>query len=62
MRQHQLACDALIDEKNKMVTDLQNELKHKDELYVQYIKKHGEDIDLQVERMEEEVRWTFVAD
>ena len=45
-----------------MITDLQNELKHKDELYVQYIKKHGEDIDLQVERMEEEVRCTFVAD
>eukprot|EP00794_Sanderia_malayensis_P011982 gene11982-13220_t len=50
------ACDAMIDEKNRLINDLQTELKSKDDHYVKDLRKQAEDIDLMVERMEEQVK------
>ncbi|XP_072029395.1 dynein regulatory complex protein 1-like isoform X2 [Amphiura filiformis] len=49
-------CDAMIDEKNKLINDFQMELKSKDDHYVKDLKKEAEDIDLMLERMEEQVK------
>ncbi|KAF1421182.1 Dynein regulatory complex protein 1, partial [Spheniscus magellanicus] len=45
----------LLEEKNKLIGDLQ-QLKNKDEQYVQAIKKQSDDIHLLLERMEEQIR------
>ena len=55
--QHQKdACDEMIQEKDKLITEFQEELKTKDEQYVKHLKMQAEDIDLQVERMEEQAK------
>uniref|UniRef100_A0A8C3L0I5 Dynein regulatory complex protein 1 n=1 Tax=Chrysolophus pictus TaxID=9089 RepID=A0A8C3L0I5_CHRPC len=46
----------LLEEKNKLIGELQQELKNKDEQYVQTIKKQSDDIHLLLERMEEQIR------
>ncbi|KFP53092.1 Dynein regulatory complex protein 1, partial [Cathartes aura] len=46
----------LLEEKNKLIGELQQELKNKDEQYVQAIKKQSDDIHLLLERMEEQIR------
>ncbi|PAA49317.1 hypothetical protein BOX15_Mlig033113g3, partial [Macrostomum lignano] len=56
LQAQQEGCDSLIDEKNKLINELLFELKAKDELYVKELKKQSEEIDLLVERMEEQVR------
>ncbi|XP_027706344.1 dynein regulatory complex protein 1 isoform X2 [Vombatus ursinus] len=53
-QQHQ--CAMLIEEKNKLISDLQQELKGKDDQYVKDLKKQGDDITLLLERMEEQVK------
>lgn len=50
------ACDSMIDEKNKLIHDFQQELKAKDDQYVKDLKKAAEDVDLMVERMEEQMK------
>ncbi|PIK61177.1 putative dynein regulatory complex protein 1 [Apostichopus japonicus] len=55
MQQKQL-CDAMIDEKNKLINDFQMELKAKDDQYVKDLKKQAEDVDLMIERMEEQIK------
>merc|ERR1711988_730360 len=50
------ACDAMIDEKNKLISDFQQELKGKDDQYVKDLKKAAEEVDLTIERMEEQVK------
>lgn len=50
------ACDGMIDEKNKLIHDFQQELKSKDDQYVKDLKKAAEDVDLMVERMEEQMK------
>jgi len=50
------ACDGMIDEKNKLINELQQELKGKDDQYVKDLKKEAEDVDLMLERMEEQVK------
>ncbi|NXN73109.1 DRC1 protein, partial [Himantopus himantopus] len=56
LNQQQQQCALLLEEKNKLIGDLQQELKNKDEQYVQAIKKQSDDIHLLLERMEEHVR------
>ncbi|XP_068928383.1 dynein regulatory complex protein 1 [Petaurus breviceps papuanus] len=53
-QQHQ--CALLIEEKNKLINDLQQELKGKDDQYVKDLKRQGDDIALLLERMEEQVK------
>ncbi|XP_063771047.1 dynein regulatory complex protein 1 isoform X2 [Pseudophryne corroboree] len=52
----QQQCAQLIEDKNKLIGELNQELKRKDDQYVKDLKKQGEDIDLLIERMEEQVR------
>ncbi|RUS77198.1 hypothetical protein EGW08_015025 [Elysia chlorotica] len=53
--QQKRSCDSMNDEKNKLITDFQQDLKAKDDLYVKDLKKMAEDIDLMIERMNEQV-------
>ncbi|XP_035279850.1 dynein regulatory complex protein 1 [Anguilla anguilla] len=55
MRQQQL-CALLIEDKNKLINDLQEELKTCDNLYVKDLKRQGEDVDLMIDRMEEQIK------
>ncbi|XP_052761400.1 dynein regulatory complex protein 1-like [Mya arenaria] len=50
------SCDAMIDEKNKLINDFQQELKSKDDQYVKDLKKQADDVDLMIERMEEQIK------
>ncbi|KAG7460801.1 hypothetical protein MATL_G00202740 [Megalops atlanticus] len=52
----QQLCALLIEDKNKLINDLQEELKTSDNLYVKDLKRQGEDIDLMIERMEEQIK------
>ncbi|NXN43513.1 DRC1 protein, partial [Rhinoptilus africanus] len=56
LNQQQQQCALLLEEKNKLIRDLQQELKTKDEQYVQAIKQQSDDIHLLFERMEEQIR------
>ncbi|NXS53546.1 DRC1 protein, partial [Brachypteracias leptosomus] len=56
LNQQQQQCALLLEEKNRLISDLQQELKDKDEQYMQAIKKQSEDIHLLSERMEEQIR------
>ncbi|XP_031408125.1 dynein regulatory complex protein 1 [Meleagris gallopavo] len=56
LNQQQQLCTQLLEEKNKLIGELQQELKNKDEQYVQTIKKQSDDIHLLLERMEEQIR------
>ncbi|XP_053240014.1 dynein regulatory complex protein 1 [Podarcis raffonei] len=52
----QMLCAQLIEEKNKLISELQQELKSKDDQYVKDLRKQSEDINLLLERMEEQIR------
>ncbi|XP_045405167.1 dynein regulatory complex protein 1 [Lemur catta] len=52
----QLRCAGLIEDKNKLISELQQELKTKDDQYVKDLKKQSDDICLLLERMEEQVK------
>ncbi|XP_057628838.1 dynein regulatory complex protein 1 isoform X2 [Chionomys nivalis] len=52
----QVHCAGLIEDKNKLISELQQELKIKDDQYVKDLKKQSDDISLLLERMEEQVR------
>ncbi|XP_067414566.1 dynein regulatory complex protein 1 [Emydura macquarii macquarii] len=56
LNQQQQQCALLIEEKNKLISELQQELKSKDDQYVKDLKKQSDDINLLVERMEEQIR------
>lgn len=62
LMQQKAACDSMIDEKNKLINDFQMELKQKDDHYVKDLKKQAEDIDLMIERMDEQVKQLTKAD
>ncbi|XP_035883636.1 dynein regulatory complex protein 1 isoform X2 [Phyllostomus discolor] len=49
-------CAGLIEDKNKLINELQQELKIKDDQYVKDLKKQSDDISLLLERMEEQVK------
>ncbi|XP_058988419.1 dynein regulatory complex protein 1 isoform X1 [Mustela lutreola] len=52
----QVHCAGLIEDKNKLISELQQELKTKDDQYVKELKKQSDDICLLLERMEEQVK------
>ncbi|XP_026197734.1 dynein regulatory complex protein 1 isoform X2 [Anabas testudineus] len=54
-RQQQL-CSALLDDKRKLISDLQQELKVGDDRYVKDLRKQAEELDLMMERMEEQIK------
>uniref|UniRef100_A0A8D2IZE3 Dynein regulatory complex protein 1 n=1 Tax=Varanus komodoensis TaxID=61221 RepID=A0A8D2IZE3_VARKO len=56
LSQQQLQCALLIEEKNKLISELQQELKSKDDQYVKDLRRQAEDINLLLERMEEQIR------
>ncbi|XP_059584479.1 dynein regulatory complex protein 1 isoform X2 [Alligator mississippiensis] len=56
LNQQQQQCALLIEEKNKLIGELQQELKNKDEQYTKDLKKQSDDINLLLERMEEQIR------
>ncbi|KAH9502944.1 DNA replication checkpoint protein Drc1 [Bulinus truncatus] len=55
LMQQKRSCDAMNEEKNKIITELQQVLKSKDDLYVKDLKKMHEDVDLIIERMNEQL-------
>lgn len=52
----QVACDVMIEQKNNVINDLQQSLKQKDDQYVKDLRKQAEDIDLVLERMNEQIK------
>ncbi|CAM9650106.1 unnamed protein product [Lampetra planeri] len=52
----QKLCAALIEDKNKLITELEQELKTHDEQFVRDLKRQATDIELLTERMEEQAR------
>ena len=56
LAEQKTACDAMRDEKDKLINDFQQELKSKDDQYVRDLKKQAEDVDLILERMEDQVK------
>ena len=56
LAEQKTACDAMRDEKDKLINDFQQELKTKDDQYVRDLKKQAEDVDLILERMEDQVK------
>ncbi|NXY50395.1 DRC1 protein, partial [Ceuthmochares aereus] len=56
LSQQQQQCTLLLEAKNKLISDLQQDLKTRDEQYEQAIQKQSDDIYLLLERMEEQIR------
>uniref|UniRef100_H0WS42 Dynein regulatory complex protein 1 n=1 Tax=Otolemur garnettii TaxID=30611 RepID=H0WS42_OTOGA len=56
LNSQQLHCAGLIEDKNKLISELQQELKTKDDQYVKDLKRQSDDICLLLERMEEQVK------
>lgn len=54
LQQQKKSCDQMLDEKDRLIAEFQDELKAQDEQYVKDLKKQAEDVDLLVERMEEQ--------
>ncbi|KAL2082211.1 hypothetical protein ACEWY4_022029 [Coilia grayii] len=49
-------CATLLEDKNKLIHDLQKELKVSDDRYVRDLKRQADEVDLMVERMEEQIK------
>lgn len=56
LNNQQVNCAGLVEDKNKLISELQQELKIKDDQYVKDLKKQSEDITVLLERMEEQVK------
>ena len=61
LQQQRAACLAMTDEKDKLINEFQQELKAKDDQYVKHLKKQAEDVDLVLERMEEQAKTLMKA-
>lgn len=61
LAEQKAACDAMRDEKDKLINDFQQELKCKDDQYVRDLKKQADDVDLALERMEKQVKTIMKA-
>ncbi|XP_051965890.1 dynein regulatory complex protein 1 isoform X2 [Xyrauchen texanus] len=55
LNSQQQLCDQLIEDKHKLINELQQELKAGDDHYVKDLKRQAKDIDMLVERMEEQI-------
>ncbi|NWX15667.1 DRC1 protein, partial [Aegotheles bennettii] len=56
LNQQQEQCALLLEEKNQLISDLQQELRSKEEQYVQALKEQSDDVHLLLQRMEEQNR------
>ncbi|XP_037605950.1 dynein regulatory complex protein 1 [Sebastes umbrosus] len=56
LNNQQQLCAAIIDDKKKLINDLQQELKTGDDRYVKDLRKHAEELDLMMERMEDQIK------
>ena len=61
LQQQRVACSAMTDEKDKLINEFQQELKEKDDQYVKHLKKQAEDVDLMLERVEEQAKTLMKA-
>ncbi|XP_051264423.1 dynein regulatory complex protein 1 [Dicentrarchus labrax] len=52
----QQLCAALLEDKKKLINDLQQELKVRDDHYVKDLRKQAEELDLVMERMEDQIK------
>uniref|UniRef100_A0A672YXE3 Dynein regulatory complex protein 1/2 N-terminal domain-containing protein n=1 Tax=Sphaeramia orbicularis TaxID=375764 RepID=A0A672YXE3_9TELE len=57
----QQLCAVVIGEKKKLISDLKQELKLSDEYYVKDLRKQAEEIDLMIERMEDQIQTLIKA-
>ncbi|XP_071403466.1 dynein regulatory complex protein 1-like [Centroberyx affinis] len=57
----QQLCALLLEDKNKLISDLQQELKTRDDRYVKDLKKQAEEVDLMIERMESQIKTLMKA-
>ncbi|XP_043076501.1 dynein regulatory complex protein 1 isoform X2 [Puntigrus tetrazona] len=55
LNSQQQLCEQIVADKNKLISELQQELKASDDRYVKDLKKQAKDIDLLIERMEEQI-------
>ncbi|XP_016354897.1 dynein regulatory complex protein 1-like [Sinocyclocheilus anshuiensis] len=55
LNSQQQLCEQIVADKNKLISELQQELKASDDRYVKDLKKQAKDIDLIIERMEEQI-------
>ncbi|NWU07968.1 DRC1 protein, partial [Cephalopterus ornatus] len=56
LREQREQCERLLQDKNRLIRDLQEELRLKDEQYEQALKEQSDEIHLLLERMEEQTR------
>ncbi|XP_010902771.1 dynein regulatory complex protein 1 [Esox lucius] len=57
LNSQQQLCAQIIEDKNKLIHELQQEVKLSDDRYVKNLKKQAEDIDLIIERMEDQAKF-----
>uniref|UniRef100_A0A673JWM0 Dynein regulatory complex protein 1 n=1 Tax=Sinocyclocheilus rhinocerous TaxID=307959 RepID=A0A673JWM0_9TELE len=55
LNSQQQLCEQILADKNKLISELQRELKASDDHYVKDLKKQAKDIDLLIDRMEEQI-------
>ncbi|KAM9840246.1 dynein regulatory complex protein 1 [Aulostomus maculatus] len=56
LNKQQQLCEELLEDKRKIIKDFQQELKCGDDRYVKDLRKQGEELDLMMERMEEQIQ------
>ncbi|KAM7367826.1 hypothetical protein PAMP_014100 [Pampus punctatissimus] len=56
LNSQQQLCAEIIDDKKKLINDLQQELKGEDDRYVKDLRRQAEELDVMMERMEEQIK------
>ncbi|KAK2856174.1 hypothetical protein Q5P01_004909 [Channa striata] len=55
LNSQQELCNVVIEDKKKLINELQQELKARDDRFVKDLRKHAEELDLSIERLEEHI-------